>query len=180
MNSESGSFPAISESHWNHKRTSDDHRDSVLRGFGVYVPVDPSPLINAEIPITVAPLTVSDKGVGNGEWNSNNLKDDLSGFQFRFTLKGFIPGLFGLLGIAWGWWNIRRRNEHTLPWSPLAFLLGCILWAYACSVCFPLERQLKPGPVSLLIRLGSCLPPRRLRITSPWRRLFRGLHSCVQ
>lgn len=98
----------------------------------------PSTLISGEVMPQVTPLEGRYYSVSNSKGYSDHFKDDLSRIQFWFPpLKGLIPGIFGLWGIAWGWWNIRRRNEDVLPYSPIAFAFGCVLWGYACFILLP-------------------------------------------
>lgn len=47
-------------------------------------------------------------------------------------LDGVITGIAAAIGGSWGWVEF-RAGKH-LPWSPIAFLCGCVLWIYACFV----------------------------------------------
>jgi len=79
----------------------------------------------------VLPLEVSDDSVADGEWYSNHFEESFP------PLHGLIPGLLGLGGIFWGWWNL--RFERRLPLSGIIFLIGCVLWGYACLIILPLS-----------------------------------------
>lgn len=100
--------------------------------FDVYIPVldhYPSTLLGREVPLQISPLKISDESVTDGEWYSDQ-------FQKRLPpLHGLIPGLLGLIGIVWGWIDIRR--ERHLPRSGIVFLVGCGLWALACFILLP-------------------------------------------
>ena len=62
-----------------------------------------------------------------------NYSDDL---QSKLPpMKGLIPGLIGLMLLSWGWINM--RIEKHLPTSGVAFVVGCILWAYAGFIILP-------------------------------------------
>ncbi len=50
-------------------------------------------------------------------------------------LNGLIPGVIGLIGIFWGNWELMHGRR--LPWSGIALLVGCLLWAVACYVLLP-------------------------------------------
>jgi len=89
----------------------------------------PCPLVNFEVMPQVAPLLVSHSSISYSEWDGDAL-------QKRFPpIHGLIPGLLGLWGTAWGWWNMRR--ERQLPLSGIVFVSGCALWAYSCVVLLP-------------------------------------------
>lgn len=90
---------------------------------------DPRALLNLEVMFQVLPLKESNDGISDGEWNSDQFHD-------RFPpVQGLIPGLLGLIGIAWGWWNL--RYERYLPLSGITFLVGCAFWAAACFILLP-------------------------------------------
>lgn len=90
---------------------------------------NPCPFVGYKVLSQVLPLKVSNYRVSNGEWDRQNLNEGLH------PLKGLIPGLLGLFGIAWGWLNL--RFERRLPLSGIVFLIGCLLWGCACFSLLP-------------------------------------------
>lgn len=50
-------------------------------------------------------------------------------------IKGLIPGIIGLIGIAWGWWNLRHGKY--LPLSGVIFLVSVFLWAWSLFWLLP-------------------------------------------
>ena len=91
--------------------------------------LNPSPLANFEVVPKVKPLHRSDDSVDYGEWYGYYFKP-------KFPLiPGFVPGIIGVFGICWGWFNLRL--ERHLPASGMAFIGGCILWAFALFSLLP-------------------------------------------
>ena len=86
----------------------------------------PRALLFIEVVLKITPFETGDNRVGDSEWNSDHFEKRLP------ALKGLIPGLIGLFAICWGWWNLRW--ERRLPLSGIVFMVGCLLWGYACLV----------------------------------------------
>jgi hypothetical protein len=93
------------------------------------VNLEPCTFVNFEVVMQIPPLKEGDDGVSYREWNRD-------AFEKRFPpIHGLVPGLFGLIGIGWGWWNV--RNSRNLPISGIIFFVGCALWSYGCIVMLP-------------------------------------------
>jgi len=86
-------------------------------------------MIKPELMLKIFPLLISYDSVPNGEWDSDYLKQRLP------PTHGLIPGGFGLIAIAWGWWNM--RFERYLPVSGVVFLIGCLCWIVAMLIVLP-------------------------------------------
>lgn len=120
MRRECGRFASVSYTHF-------DARGRVVRDH----PLDsyPGPLVSFKVMTNVTPLKVSNHGVPYGAWDGDNFQESLP------PAHGLIPGLLGLLAIAWGWINM--RGNRRLPASGVIFLAGCVLWSYGCLVILP-------------------------------------------
>ena len=119
-----GSLAGVNEIEFKYERGSDVGAKSAC-----VVISDPRTLINYEVGFHILPLKVSYKSISDGEWNSDYL-------QKRFPIvRGLIPGILGLFGISWGWWNLKLGRR--LPISGITFLFGCFLWMYALIVLLP-------------------------------------------
>ena len=105
------------------------HRSDWNRWGECSVHFYPCSFSSLEIVPKVTPLAISYNRISNGEEYSYNLK---GGFP---PVKGLVPGFLGLIGIAWGWLNL--RFERRLPLSGIVLLLGCFLWGFACLILLP-------------------------------------------
>jgi len=119
---QSWAFPKVSYLHW-YSRARYFFAQQATLNF------NPGALFNLEVISQIFPLKVGYNGITDGEGESGYLKNRLP------PIKGLIPGIIGLLGIAWGWWNLRM--ERRLPASGIVFVIGIALWGYACTVLLP-------------------------------------------
>lgn len=86
-------------------------------------------LIVSEVLFQIPPLAIRHDGIADAERNANDFQKSLP------PIQGLVPGLIGLIGIAWGWSNV--RIERRLPLGGIVFLVGRALWAWASLVILP-------------------------------------------
>lgn len=106
-----------------------DRRLRVKNSWHANIDFEPSALISLKVVSQISPLEKCDDGVSYNERYGDNFQADFP------SLKGLIPGLLGLIGIAWGWLNL--RHERYLPLSGVIFVVGCFLWAEALFFLLP-------------------------------------------
>jgi hypothetical protein len=123
---ESRGFPGISKDHRDRKRISGGNGNFDFWRFRVDIPVNPSSLVNSEIPVGVLPLESIYARDRNSREYADTFKESPTSPPWGFlglTATGLLAGI-------WGWCTDRR-------WSPVTFFGGLVLWIVGLCVVLP-------------------------------------------